>query len=466
MNAALAIGAGSTGAASFIVQGSNTLSGTIAAGQSVWLQGNSGSGFATLTASGAVTNHGTILLQSVGSSYTDKLDAGSFAFTNAADGTIQTVAGSGGSRLLFGNILNLGTVSVGASTALAVNSGVAATTVFTNQGQVTVDPAGLATFGGTYAAAGGTITGPGYVFNGTLSITASPASPITTLVAGSSSLATNVLPNNVVWVQGNNTLGLNTFATLSPASTGLVNHGTILLQSINGSGYTDKLDAGSFTFSNAADGTIQAMAGTGGSRLLFGNILNLGAVTVGASTALAVNSGVAATTVFTNQGQVTVDPAGLATFGGTYAAAGGTITGPGYVFNGTLSITASPASPITILVAGNTALATNVLPNNVVWVQGNNTLGLNTSATLSPATGLVNHGTILLQSINGSGYTDTLACGSGFTNGTDGTIQVVAGSGGSRVITGSLTNLGTVSVGASTALAVNSGGAASAIFTN
>ncbi len=66
------------------------------------------------------------------------------------------------------------------------------------------------------------------------------------------------------------------------------------------------------------------------------------------------------------------------------------------------------------------------------------------------APGLTNDGTILLESQN-STYTDTLSTGSGtFTNDADGIIQVTAGTGGPRAITGNLTNLGAIDVGAGT----------------
>ena len=127
-----------------------------------------------------------------------------------------------------------------------------------------------------------------------------------------------------------------------------------------------------------------------------------------------------------------MDPAGLMYVSSTYNAAGGTITGPGYVYNGTLLVTVSTASPTTILARwhGDT-LATNNLPNTTIWVQGNSSLG-RVNATLTVAPGLTNDGTILLESQN-AGYTDTLSTGSGtFTNDADGIIQVTAGTGGAR----------------------------------
>ena len=325
-----------------------------------------------MTVAAGLTNDGTILLESQNSGYTDTLSTGSGTFTNAADGTIQVTAGTGGARSITGNLTNLGALNVGAGTTLAVNNPSTAAT-FVNEGQVTVDPAGLMYVSSTYNAAGGTITGPGYVYNGTLLVTVSTATPTTILVDGTGdTLATNNLPNTTIWVQGNASLGgVNATLTVAP---GLTNDGTILLESQN-SGYTDTLSTGSGTFTNAADGTIQVTAGTGGARSITGNLTNLGAINVGAGTTLAVNNPSTAAT-FVNEGQVTVNPAGLMYVSSNYNAAGGTITGPGYVYNGTLLVTVSTATPTTILLDGTgDTLATNNLPNTTIWVQGNSSLG-------------------------------------------------------------------------------------------
>ena len=421
----------------------------------LWVQGNAAVGSATLTVDPGLTNDGTILLESLNNSYSDTLSTGTGTFTNDADGIIQVTNGTGGGRTITGNLTNLGTVDVGAGTELVVN-GTSSSATFKNESQVTVDPAGLMLVTSTYNAAGGTITGPGYVFNGTLLVTVSTTSPTTILVDGTTTLASNNLPNTTIWVQGNTTEGSATLAV----DPGLTNDGTILLESQN-STYSDTISIGSGTFTNDADGTIQVTNGTGGGRTITGNLTNLGTVDVGAGTELVIN-GTSSTATFKNESQVTVDPAGLMLVTSTYNAAGGTITGPGYVFNGTLLVTVSTTSPTTILVDGTTTLGTNNLPNTTIWVQGNTTEG---SATLAVDPGLTNDGTILLESQN-STYNDTLSIGTGtFTNDADGIIQVTNATGGGRTITGNLTNLGTVDVGAGTELVVN-GTSSAATFKN
>ena len=96
------------------------------------------------------------------------------------------------------------------------------------------------------------------------------------------------------------------------------------------------------------------------------------------------------------------------------------------------------------------------LPGTTIWVEGNDLFNVNTAATLTVASGLSNHGTILLQSLN-LNYIDTLTTAGTFTNAADGTIQISAGTGGSRFLSGNVTNLGAVNVGSGTILTVNSG---------
>ena len=119
----------------------------------------------------------------------------------------------------------------------------------------------------------------------------------------------------------------------------------------------------------------------------------------------------------------------------------------------TLDVTASPATPTTILIGGTgDTLATNNLPNTTIDVQGN--YYFNTNATLTVANGLVNHGTILLDALTYS-YTDTLATGSGtFTNAGDGTITINNGSGGPRTISGTLVNQGQITVSSASLLTI------------
>ena len=322
-----------------------------------------------------------------------------------------------------GNLTGTGTATIGSSGVLDFSGGTQSITgTLVNQGQINVNTASYLTISGNYYAAGGSITGPGYLYNTNVYVTASPASPTTILLEGSGdTLETDNLPNTTLWVQGNSYVGV---ATLTVA-TDLTNDGTILLESQNNS-YSDTLSTGSGTFTNDSDGTIQVVNNSGGPRSITGTLVN--------------------------QGLINVDTASYLTITGNYYAAGGSITGPGYLNNTNVFVTASPASPTTILLEGTgDTLETDNLPNTTLWVQGNSFVGV---ATLTVATGLTNDGTILLESLNNS-YSDTLSTGSGtFTNDSDGTIQVVNNSGGSRTITGTLVNQGQINVDTASLLAI------------
>ena len=317
-------------------------------------------------------------------------------FTNAANGTIQINNGAGGPRTITGKLVN--------------------------QGQISVDPSSLLTIQGTYYAAGGAITGPGYLVNCTLYVTASPATPTTIPLDGAGDvLETNNLPNTTLWVQGNGYINQN--ATLTVAA-GLTNDGTILLESQNSNFTSPTRSPSASTFTNAAAGTIQVNNGAGGARTITGTLVN--------------------------QGQINVDTASYLSITGAYYAAGGSISGPGYLFNCTLDVTASPSSPTTILIGGGgDVLATNNLPNTTIWVQGFGPLG---NASLTILDGLSNAGTILLQATTSAFTSCALSLGGTFTNAANGTIQINNGAGGPRTITGKLVNQGTINFDTNTTL--------------
>src|SRR5262249_38190397 len=147
---------------------------------------------------------------------------------------------------------------------------------------------------------------------------------------------------------------------------GFVNHGTILLESIN-SGYNETLRVPTGAITNAADGTIESDLGSGGGRYLAGNLTNQGVIAVGANAGLTINT-VSPAYVFTNQGQVNVDATGFLTITQTYRADGGDISGRGYLVNATLEVLAAPVQGTPLLLAGSTTLASDNLVSTTLWV--------------------------------------------------------------------------------------------------
>jgi hypothetical protein len=98
--------------------GENTLSGDIAAAQSILVQGSDAGGHAKLTAAASFTNAGTITLESINQGWASDLAVTSGTLTNT--GTFIVNPGSGGPRRITGDFLNQGSfVLDGISLSLA-----------------------------------------------------------------------------------------------------------------------------------------------------------------------------------------------------------------------------------------------------------------------------------------------------------------------------------------------------------
>ncbi len=413
-SAALNIGVGSTGAATFFMRGSTTLSGDISSGQTVWVQGCDGGSNATLTTAAGFTNAGTIRLESANQGYSDTLTVSSGTLTNTAGGIILVNNGSGGSRTINASITNQGTITTNA--ALLVNG---SGRVFDQAGGSTSGSSSLTLTGGTFVFQGGSFSTAPLLTNVAVNISAGATDSATLVVRGSSTLSGTVAPSQTIWVQGSDAGGNTTLTT----SEGAVNQGTILLQSIN-QGYTSSLSIGGSSFVNASSGIITVNGGSGGTRSISGHLVNQG--TVNANTFL--------------------------TFTGIYTSAGGTLNGSAYLVNAQIEETAAPSAPTTLMLWGKSTLATDNLANTTLWVQGSDGGG---NATMTSATGFTNAGTIRLESVN-QGYSDTLAVSSGtLTTAAGGIILVNNDTGGGRVISGNVFNQGTITVNAGTTLTVS-----------
>ncbi len=369
-------------ASTIVIAGVNdTLESDNLAGYTLWINGNSlFNSDAILKLGGNVNNRGSILLESSNGGYQSNIATGSYTLTNL--GTISSSLGSGGNRIISGTLANEGTVA-GDNDHLEIT--------------------------GTYQAQGGTTTGAAELLNCQLVETTSPASASTIVIAGvNDTLESDNLAGYSLWVNGNSLFNSDAILKLGG---NVNNRGSILLESSNG-GYQSNIATGSYTLTNL--GTINSSLGSGGNRILSGTLAN--------------------------QGTVSVDSNASLTISGTYIAAGGAIAGAGYLVNCQIEVTASPASPTTILIGGQgDTLVTDNLPNTVLWVQGNNAYG---DAKLTMAAGVTNQGTILMQSAN-SNYQSNLAAASGAVqNGAQGTINVGLGTGGARTIFGDLANSG------------------------
>jgi hypothetical protein len=307
-NAALAIGPASTGAASFVVAGNSTLSGTIAASQSVWVQGSNAYGSATLTAAGGFTNAGTLTLGSLDSwQWGVYVQVPSGTLVNAPGGTIKVLQGSGAWSRIEGNFTNDGTVAVQAGIALGLTSlGGMTPTVTLAGGSVTADGTFFLMDGGLCSVTGGTLAGTlvqnngtfqfdGGVLSGTATLTnvALEVGPDATggasfVIQGNSSLSGQTFPGQTLRVQGNDGVGTTTLTVVGDVSNG----GTIDLESAGWAWwYGANLAITGGVLTNAATGRIDVRPGSGGSRNLTGPLINRGTIDVAAGTNLYVSGG-------------------------------------------------------------------------------------------------------------------------------------------------------------------------------
>jgi hypothetical protein len=418
--------------ATFILQNATTINGDLAAGQTVWVRGSNELGHTTVTWASGLHNAGTVRLESIDDTWQSALTISGGTLTNMPGGSIQVNAGSGGNRVLTGNITNLGTMSVAAGVVLRADG-----STFTQAGgQVTAD--GLFYLdNGVFNFTGGSLAGSVAVLRSTLSVATTVTTPSTVTAFGPSTLTSNLSTVVTVWVQGNNRFGQAILATSGPAT----NAGTILLQSIDDT-WRSTLTVSTGTLTNAASGTIQVSAGSGGYRVLNGNVTNLGTVAVGAGTFLDAQS-----PMFDQAGgQVTAD--GFFVLDrGTLNFTGGSLAGNVAAYASTLNVSATVTASSTVIATGPNTLVGNLSQAVTVWVQGNNRFG---NATLSTAGTTTNAGTILLQSADDTWQSNLNVSSGTLTNAVGGVIQVNAGSGGGRILTGDLTNAGTLNVGAGT----------------
>jgi hypothetical protein len=303
--------------------------------------------FQILQVANGFTNDGLIELTG-NSGYISSLGVTNGTLVNASDGTIHTLAGNGGSRTLNAQLDNEGTINVDApldvnfaSNYADVNNGTInvtggdlsfneadSTSSFTNSGTMFIDTGRTLTVqfnDSNFAEAdGGSVTGTGtlhlnrvaatfsgdfntngvnlffenamtYTSTGTLTI--STGSTLTlfreptvnaavenagTIVAKGSPSITGAFTSDsgsTIQILGN----FWTSGSTLKLTGDFTNHGLIQLSSIDGA-YNSALVVSGGTLTNGTDGTVEALAGTGGSRSITGNLINQGRVTLHTNT--------------------------------------------------------------------------------------------------------------------------------------------------------------------------------------
>lgn len=470
-DSALAIGAGSEGAATFSMRRTSTLSGDIAAAQTILIQSDGGN-TATLTAAASFSNSGVISLENVTSSGLSNLVVSKGSLTNAASGVINSNAGTGGGRTINADVINDGAINFNVSTSLIKVNG-----VLTNNSQVSIAKGAQLDFGGTntFTQAGGkltiaddgsfvmnsdtfnfnsgTVIGIPALFDSALVIGPSSTGAATFSTRRSSTLSGDIAAAQKVLVQSD---GGNT-ATLTAAK-GFSNFGVLTLENLSSSG-SSNLVVASGTLTNALGGVLDINAGTGGGRTISADVINNGTVNFKVETTLTKTDG-----VFTNNQQVNIatdavlriaangfftQAAGSLSINGTGAFVmdsdtfnfnGGSVSGTPVLFDSKLNIGALSTGAGSFSMRRSSALSGNIAAAQSVFIQSD---GGNT-ATLTAANSFTNSGTLTLENVTSSGSSNLVVTSGVLTNASNGVINFNFGTGGGRTLSGDVVNNGTV----------------------
>ena len=576
-----------TNSGTLIIRGTvpSTLNGAFvnAAGAMLRLTSDAANGSGTLTVANGFTNAGAIELTNTVAGFPATLNVTSGTLVNAPTGTISVLAGlGGGPRTMALQLDNQGTVTIGVPTTLALASAAhqneAGGTINVSGGDLTLNQSGTSpsfTNAGTISVGasrtltinsgalnmnGGSVTGAGaWAVN---NVTASFSAPFTFSTAftpssstlnGPGALTVPVgqtitvfnctvnapLTNNGTWIiRGTvpsmqngtfvNAAGAMLRLTSEPSypsgtltvANGFTNAGAIELTNAV-AGQPAVLNVTTGTLVNTSSGTISVLAGAGaGPRTMALQLDNQGTVTIGVPTTLALASAAhqneAGGTInvsggdltltqsgtspsFTNAGTISVGASRTLTINsGALNMNGGSVTGAGaWAVN---NVTASFSAPFTFSTAftpssstlnGPGALTVPVgqtitvfnstvnapLTNNGTWIirgtvpSVQNGTFVNAagamlrltsepsypSGTLTVANGFTNAGAIeLTNAVAGQPAVLNVTTGS-LVNTASGTLSILAGAGaGPRTMALQLDNQGTVTIGVPTTLALAS----------
>ncbi len=484
------------------------LSGSISPGQSLAIEACAGGGNPSIVdAAKSFTNEGSLTVTSAKHSGADcggndyaTLDVESGTLTNT--GTIDVEPGTGGARTFEGGLTNKGTLAINAATAYDGSSA-----VLTNEGALdlaegtgllvsnassVVNGAGgkiaggatgylLAQSGTSFTEGAGTTSGtePVIVEQATLNYSGSGASSIR-LRSYYDHLTGSISPGQSLAIEacvgGGN-------PSIVRAATGFANEGSLTVTSAKHSGADcggndyATLDVESGTLTNT--GTIDIEPGIGGARTFEGSLTNKGTLAINATTAYDGSSA-----VLTNEGALdlaegtglsvsnagsVVNGAGgniaggatgylLAESGTSFTEGAGTTSGtePVVVEQATLNYTGSGASSIRLR-SYYDHLTGNIASGQSLAIEA--CIGGGNPAIVDAASGFSNEGSLTVTSAKHSGADcggndyDILNLASGTLTNT-GTIAVEPGTGGERILEGSLTNDRLLSLGAGTTLKV------------
>ena len=464
------------GAAEILLGNGSTLEGTIHAGQTVLVQGNSFTSNTTAAASGAINVAGALILRSATSTYFSRLNLGAHLLSIRPTGALRVEPGTGGDRVLTGSITNDGVVDIGHPLTLSqanatylnrglwrLASGVTlAITAGTGQrfqqvaGSLQVDGS-FYLDSGVFELLGGDIPGTTYpTFRGT-AVSIGPAAVGTArlLLGNGSTLQGVVHQAHSVLVQGNGFTGHTTVTASGPVTV----EGALTLRS-GTSTYASRLDMGAHPMRISSTGTLSVEPGTGGDRALWGSVENEGQVHISATTSflqvgavyvnrgswivdagdtLAVTGGAGQT--FRQEGGTFTTDGSFHLDSGRFELAGGQILGAAYpTFRSTaVVIEPSAVGEAKLLLGNGCTLAGTLARLHSVLVQGNGFTGHTTVTASGPVTV---HGSLTLRS-GTSTYNSRLDMGTHpLAVAATGRLLVEGGTGGDRIVWGTVQNGG------------------------
>ena len=310
-----------------VFDSSATLNGavTVQSGGNLRVEDKSTSGGAnsTMSLNGVSTNAGTVTLTSSNGSGEYAQFFASGGFTNTSTGVLNALLGSGGTRYMLGTFSNAGNINIGSGALLFIINSSTLTHL-----------------------SGGTYTGTGelafyqsdFIFNTNATVAARLSfSGFSNMKISDATVTATSNQLNLSF----STLRLEDMvgggATTLVTSANIQNGGTILLTSSGAGTDAVTLDASGHSITIDANGTLQTSVGSGGSRIINGNIPNNGgAVTLDATTTLNISS-----TTIDNSGTFTIGAGATATLGGAaygfHNQSGGLLTiaaGGNLVMNG------------------------------------------------------------------------------------------------------------------------------------
>lgn len=308
------------------------------------------------------------------------------------------------------------------------------------------------------------------------------------ILRGKSFLEGTIQPGQTVWIQGSREGGTADVI----AEQGLDNHGSLRLESIDGSVFHSNLTVNNSPLYNHPDGIIEINSGLGGNRNLVGEVINEGTFYAGPDQDLMLNgsffnsgnmdvflnSRLDLLGSFTNEGYLQihetsmlhVDLNGENVFThnggdifvyeggmlhverGGFEWQGGTLSPQIVLTDVGITLANQPLSPnpVSLIVRGDSTWTGDIPAGVEVWIQGGGPSILQRkSATLTAPAGFFNQGTLRLETIGGSIFDSRLVVASGnLINAPEGLIQINQGDGGGRSITAAWENQGSLYVDA------------------